>query len=69
MQINDLQPELGSGLPGRWRLRPTLPGSRVTRRAWRLATLAWEIEEKEEKNKKNKKNKNLMQTYKPSFKV
>ena len=28
----DLKPELGSGLPGRWRLRPTLPGSRVTRR-------------------------------------
>ena len=23
----DLQPELGSGLQGRWRLRPTLPGS------------------------------------------
>ena len=38
---HDLQPELGSGLPSRWRLRPTLPGSRVTRRAWRLATLAW----------------------------
>ena len=37
----DLQPELGSGLPSRWRLRPTLPGSRVTRRDWRLATLAW----------------------------
>ena len=29
----DLQPELGSGLPSRWRLRPTLPGSRVTRRS------------------------------------
>ena len=28
----DLKPELGSGLPGRWRLRPTLLGSRVTRR-------------------------------------
>ena len=28
-------------LPGRWRLRPTLPGSRVTRRATRLATHAW----------------------------
>ena len=28
----DPKPELGSGLPGRWRLRPTLPGSRVTRR-------------------------------------
>ena len=28
----DMQPELGSGLPGRWRLRPTLPGSRVKRR-------------------------------------
>ena len=37
----DLQPELGSGLLSRWRLRPILPGSRVTRRAWRLATLAW----------------------------
>ena len=39
VQAYDLQPELGSGLPGRWRLRPTLPGSRVTRRAWRLSTL------------------------------
>ena len=28
----DLQPELGSGLPSIWRLLPTLPGSRVTRR-------------------------------------
>ena len=37
----DLQPELGSGLPGRWRPRSTLPGSRVTRRESRLATLAW----------------------------
>ena len=38
---HDLQPELGSGLPGRWRPRPTLPGSRETRRECRLATLAW----------------------------
>ena len=37
----DLIPELGSGLPGRWWRKPTLPGSRVTRRAQRLATLAW----------------------------
>ena len=37
----DMQPELGSGLASRWRLRPTLPGSRVTRIDWRLATLAW----------------------------
>ena len=28
----DLQPELGSGLPSRWWLRPTLPGSRVTKK-------------------------------------
>ena len=28
----DLQPKLGSELLRRWRLRPTLPGSRVTRR-------------------------------------
>ena len=28
---HDLQPELGSGLPSRWRPRPTLLGSRVTR--------------------------------------
>ena len=26
----DLKPELGSGLPGRWKPRPTLPRSRVT---------------------------------------
>ena len=37
----DPQPELGSGLPSRWKLRPTLPGSRVTRKDWRLTTLAW----------------------------
>ena len=29
---HDLQPELGSGFPGRWRPGPTLPRSRVTRR-------------------------------------
>ena len=40
-QKYDLKPDLGSGLPGRWWRKPTLPGSRVTRRAWRLATLAW----------------------------
>ena len=40
--LYDLQLELGSGLQGRWRLRPTLPGSRVTRRTCRLATLAWQ---------------------------
>ena len=28
-------------LLGRWWRKPTLPGSRVTRRAQRLATLAW----------------------------
>ena len=38
---DDLQPELGSALPGRWRPRPTLPGSRVARRKCRLANLPW----------------------------
>ena len=35
--IYDLKPELGSGLLSRWRRKPTLPGSRVTRRpcSWR----------------------------------
>ena len=32
MVKQDLQQELGSGLPGRWRLRSTLPRSKVTRR-------------------------------------
>ena len=50
---NDLKPELGTGLPGRWRLRPTLPGSRVTRRATRLATLAWRKWRSRKKNLNN----------------
>ena len=52
--IQDLKPELGTGLPGRWRLRPTLPGSRVTRRATRLATLAWRKWRSREKKMKKK---------------
>ena len=49
----ELQPELGSGLTSRERLRPTLPGSRVTRRDWRLATLAWSKWRSSKKTKTN----------------
>ena len=50
MNLKDLQPELGSVLPGRWRLRPTLPGSRVTRRKMQVGDPRMaEMEEQEKK--------------------
>ena len=55
--VKNLQPELGSGLPSRWRPRPTLPGSRVTKREWRLVTLTWKKWRSRKKNHhKNLKN-------------